>query len=424
MTTSIGVHFLSHFQQRLKSLFSHQVIKDSTLVILIQCIVILTSFTNSAILARLLDTQSFGNYQLLLAWTAVASIWGLPGMNIVVMKSTLKKYDRFYWLALRRSLFSSCIGTILVALAGLGFLFFQGDKSVFALFLLLVAVSIPLSAFQNYDSVLIGKNDFKSSRLLNLLGAILTLICTGVTALLIKEIEWVFIAYLISRLLVLAVGFFVVRRKLEDCPLDLELESNLYKQGWRQTFLAIFILATSRLDRIILGAIDPMSLGFYHVGTLIPMQIKNNAKLMLNILAIHWGLKGSAGNVNALKRHGPKMLFMGAAVVILLWIVLPFGIPAFFSNKYYPSVKVGIIYSLVLLPAFWVNIIGMENQLHSDGVFNQRSQILRHAVLTICIVTLGHFGIIWIVISHIIADYCYALWSYIYLRSRFRLQAL
>ncbi|MGR3292434.1 MAG: lipopolysaccharide biosynthesis protein [Candidatus Scalindua sp.] len=406
----------------IRRFLTHPVVKDTTWVGLVQGLVILIGFATSAIIARVLGPEGLGIYQLLLAWVAVSSIFGLPGMNVVVLKSALKNYDRFYWLALRKSLLFSGIGTILVASIGCALYLYQGAESKSAIFVLLVAASIPLSGFQNYDSVLVGKRDFRASRLLNLFGSILSLLFTGSVAWMTKQAEWTFSAYLLSRVAVLAAGFWVVQRKLNDCQVDPQMELELFVQGWRQTGLAVLALGASRLDRIVLGAMDPVLLSYYYVGTMIPLQLKNNAKLFLNILSVHWGLRSGEDNISALNRHGGKLLLLGGLMVCLMWLCLPFLIPLFFGEEYTQAVSLGMIYSIALLPMFWVNMIGQESQLQGSGAFNQKSQILRYTVLAVCIIVLSQFGVVWIVFSHLLADYSLAAWSYLYLKGKSRVQ--
>lgn len=387
------------------SILYHPVFKDTAWVAIVQGLVILIGFATSAILARVLGPQGLGDYQLLLAWVAVASIFGLPGMNVVVMKSALKNYDRFYWLALRKSLLFSGAGTILVALVGSVLYFYQGAESKTAIFFLLVAASIPLSGFQNYDSVLVGKRDFRSSRLLSLLGAILSLVFTGLAAWLTKQAEWVFTAYLLSRVVVLAAGFYVVQRKLNDCPIDHRMELELFAQGWRQTGLAVFLQVASRLDRILLGAIDPVLLGYYYIGTLIPQQVASNSKVLLSVLTARWGAKSAEDNLRAFVTHSKKLIFLGCFASLLIWGFLPFIIPVFFGEQYDSAISLGQFFSLSLIMNFWyVTYMGYE-QFQSNGMFAQNLQVVRQVVFIILIVVfIGKWQAEGVVAAYLIAN--------------------
>lgn len=395
----------------------HPVLKETAWLGLVQGMVIVIGFANSVILARFLGVQKLGDYQLLLAWLAVASVCGLPGLNMVVLKSTLKDYDSFYWVALRKSLIFSGIGTSIVSALG-AVLYLKQGQSELAIFLLLVAASIPLSGFQSYESALVGKRDFRSSRLLALAGSLLSFFLTCIAAVATQEVGLVYGAFLLSRLIVVVAGLLLVRNKLADSEKNSQFESELISQGWRQTALAVFSLLAMRLDRIVLGGMDPVLLSYYHVGTLIPAQVKNNAKIVLGILSSYWGRKNENENLRALKTHGVKLWLIGLLSVFVMWVGLPILIPLFFGAEYRESVLIGVIYSAGLLSAFWTNMIGMESQLQGDGVFNQRSQVIKYVVFAFCVLTIGRLGICWMAVSNVIAEIFLTLWSYLYLKRK------
>ncbi len=392
----------------------HPIIRESTWVALVQGLVILFAFATSAILARALGPEDLGVYQLLLVWVVVASIFGLPGMNVVVLKSALKNYDRFYWLALRKSLLFAGIGTILVVLVGGGLYLYQGDESKEAVFFLLVAGSIPLSGLQNYDSVLVGKRDFRTSRLLGLLGAILTLLLTGAAAWITKQVEWVFGAYLLSRAVVLVAGMLIVQRKLIDCPLDPQMESELFAQGWRQTGLAVFLQIASRFDRILLGALDPVLLGYYYIGTLIPQQVASNAKILLSVLTARWGAKSAKDNLDSFILHGNKLILLGCLASLVIWFVLPILIPVFFGDQYYPAISLGQLFSLSLIMSFWYTTYMGYEQFQSRGMFAQGLQVIRQVIFLILVVALiGNWQAEGVVAAHLIANAVMYLLAYL-----------
>jgi O-antigen/teichoic acid export membrane protein len=392
---------------------------------MVQGLVILFAFATSAILARVLGPEGLGVYQLLLAWVMVASVFGLPGMNVVVLKSALKNYDRFYWLALRKSLLFSGIGAILVALVGGGLYLYQGAESNAAVFFLLVACSIPLSGFQNYDSVLVGKREFRASRLLSLLGAILTLLLTGATAWITKQAEPVFGAYLLSRAIVLGVGMLVVQRKLIDCPIDPQMELELLSQGWRQTGLAVFLQIASRFDRILLGALDPVLLGIYYIGTLIPQQVATNSKVLLSVLTARWGAKNAKDNLDSFILHGNKLILIGCLASLFIWFVLPVLIPVFFGDQYYPAIHLGQFYSLSLIMSFWYATYMAYEQFQSNGMFAQSLQVIRQVIFLVLVVTLiGNWQAEGVVAAHLIANFFMYLLAYLtYAKARRRQNA-
>lgn len=388
-------------------LLTHEVLRQSGVIALAQLVVILLGFANTALLARLLDPQQLGAYQYLLTWVAVAAVCGLPGMGMPLLKSTLKNYDRFYWLAIRRSMVTAGTSALLVGIFGAFFYWRSAEWRSIGLVLLLVAASIPIAGLENYESVLIGKQDFKTSRLIQIFSSAIILIATALAAWIFSNTEYVFAAYLVSRSIVTAAAFLVVRRRLEACLADPVLDAELLSQGWRQTVLSAFILLASKLDRIVLGTLNPVLLAQYHIGTIIPVSIKNNAKLILGILGSRWGRLDARGNSEALRRYGKILIFVGIATFSVMALALPVLIPFFFGETYRTAVWIGIVFSLSLVPAYWNHMRGLEDQIQLDGKFTQVAQVVRYVAQSISVIFLVKIGTFWIALAPAIADFTF-----------------
>ncbi len=395
-------------KQSISQLLRNEVIRQSGLIVLAQFFVIVIGFANSAVLARLLGPQQFGTYQFLLTWVAVVAVCGLPGMGMPLLKSTIKSYDRFYWLATRRSMISASICALISTLIGTLFYWWGSTEwRSIGLIFLLVAASIPIAGMENYEGVLIGKQDFKTSRFLQLFASVVLLVTTVLAARIFGNAEYVYGAYLGSRFIVTAIAFVIVRSRLESSLPDPALDSELLAQGWRQTILAFFILLVSRLDRIVLGTLSPTLLAQYHIGTLIPVAIKNNAKLLLGVLGARWGRLDANGNAEAMKRYGRILLVLGIATYCVIALALPVLIPFLFGTDYQEAVWIGIIFSLSLIPAFWNHMHGLEDQIQNNGKFNQVAQIVRYCVQSISILILAKANVTWIALAPVIADFTF-----------------
>lgn len=395
----------------------HEVLRESSFIALAQALVVLLGVANSVLLARLLEPEQLGGYQFLLAWAAVAAACGLPGMAVPLLKSTLKNYDRFFWLAIRRSMLAANAGALVVGAIGAVCYWGDAEWRPVGTILLLVAASMPIAGFQNYESVLIGKASFRISRLLQLFASVSTLVATVTAAWAFKSAEHTYAAYVVSRVLVMVAALAVVRRRLQSCIADSELDAELLAQGWRQTALAFFILAASRLDRIALGTLSPALLAQYHIGTLIPISIKNNVKLLLSVLGTRWGKRDASANLSALNRRSIALWLAGLFCFLSMFVVLPFVIPMLFGEGYTEAVQLGIVFSLTLVPAFWSHMIGLQSQIQSSGKFNQISQAIRYGLSSLGILMFGQLGVEWVIGSIIVADFFFAIMSGAYLFS-------
>lgn len=388
----------------LRRFFRRKVVRESSLVAFAQFFVILLGLVNSALLARLLGSEQFGTYQFILTWVAISSVAGLPGMTLPILKGTLKNYDRFYWVATKRSIIVSSFATLLIGAAGsISYWSIEGGESI-GMIMLLVSASMPLTAFQNYESFFVGKRDFRVSRLLQILSSVVLLILTAYSSWVYGTAEAAYAAYIGSRIIITVTALFAVQRRIEDCTADPDFDRDLLSQGWRQTALGILIIFASRLDRIVLGAMSPILLAQYHVGTLLPTRLKDNVKLLLSVLGSRWGLLDSEGSISALNRNRSMLLGAGLLCFIVMALSLQFLIPMLFGNEYQDAVWIGTAFSLTVIPAFWNHMIGLHSQIQHDGRFNQTSQMIRYGFSSAGILIFGHRGVEWVIGSLVFAD--------------------
>lgn len=393
----------------------HNVVRESGYIAVSQIFVILLGFANSALLARLLGPEQFGIFQILLAWAAIGSVVGLPGMTLPILKGTLKNYDRFYWIATKRSIIVSSLGTMLIGAAGLISVYWIKEGKPTGIIMLLVAAGMPLAAFQNYESFFVGKRDFRVSRLLQIWSSAVMLILTACSSWIFDVAEATYAAAIASRILTTTIAFFAVQKRIEHCTADPEFDRNLLSQGWRQTAAGVLFIFSSRLDRIVVGAMSPALLAHYCVGILIPARVKDNTKLLLSVLGTRWGLLNTEASISALNRNG--LFLVGSGLLCFVGIALSFPtlIPILFGNEYQDAVWIGTAFSITVIPSFWNHIIGLHSQIQNNGKFNQYSQLARHIISSAGILIFGQKGIEWVLGSLILADISLTIMSGWYL---------
>ena len=391
-----------HLLDRLQQLRNSTIFKNSVLVGAVQVAVVAIGFLVNALLARVLGPEDFGNYQLLLAWLAIGAILGLPGFGVSILRAGLKDYDHFFWQALRYSLITAIAGAC--AVGAVAWVLFESRLITQSTSILvgLVAFGILSAGLQHYDNALIGKRDYKSSRLLALLGAIINLILVSAVAYTTRSAEWVFTSYLISRLIVSLVGLFLLKNRKVAGERNQAFERELLIQGTRQTAVNIFTITASRLDKIVLGSIDPIILAFYYVGTIIPMQLIANSKSILGVITAEWGAESSESNKNKLNHHGRVLFLFGLISCLALILLLPTIIPLAFGSSYLPAIEVGQWFSLIMIGSFWFAMYSAHNQFQSNGIYVQNLQIFRQAIFIILLyATVDKYGMAGVLFSQI-----------------------
>lgn len=349
-----------------RSIIKHRLFQDSIWVGFGQISTILISLISSAILARVLTVEVLGRYQLIISYLGIASIAGLPGMDIVIRRGIFKRYDNICWSAVKQGFFTSLIGAMILFLVGLLVFIKDWHKDV-GFSLMATAVLLPSRGLQKYDSVFVGKRDFFTSRTIAVISSLINLSIVATTAFLTRRLMPILCAFFFSQLLVLALGWYLAYKKLEKTGNDETFEKELLKQGWQQSFLSIVNVIGAQFDRILIGSINPANLAIYHVGQLIVRQIKNNVKTFLGVPVAHWAAESKKENYRRICTYGGLFFTIGVCFTLGIWVLSPFFIPFIFGQKYVSSVKIAQWLSISLGPLFLTPAIWAYDLYQKQG---------------------------------------------------------
>lgn len=352
------------------------VLRESAWVAVTQVLVVLIGVANNAVLARWLGAHELGQYQMLIAWLGVASILNLPGTSTSMLKATLKGQDGYVLRALQRSMWASLLGTAAL-LAVAATLYFHSTNQGAALVVAVVALGVPISAAQSYDAALVGQRRFRESRYLTLWGAVLGLLLTSAMAWFLPFGVYCFAALMLVRLVTVLPGWWVLNKRLTAQLPEAVFQRDLDQQTWRQSALGVFTLAVSQADRVLLGMLDPAMLGLYHVATYLPMRLKDQSKGLLIVLLTRWGRLSANEHHRVLRHRGWMLLAFGALVGAVLWIVLPWMVPALFGEAYAPAVPMGQWVSLMFIFKFWTMAHHFYDHTQLQGRLQIKTDVVR-----------------------------------------------
>ncbi|MBD3344923.1 MAG: oligosaccharide flippase family protein [Chitinivibrionales bacterium] len=321
--------------------------KDSLLILASQILMALFNLAASAFLARNLSMDGLGEYQLILAYLGVASIAALPGMNTAIYKSVLKGYDSIYGKAQKRVLVSVLICSGLLMTTSWIYTNVRGNFKVGQV-LFFLSLLLPATGFQKYDSVLLPKCRFVASRLISVLSSFLTAIVIGLTSFYTHDFKAVLLAFIgINGMLTIA-GHFIAKMSLGSAEPKNDEEKKIFRQGWEFSLLAVFNTIVLKIDRIILGVIDPRYLAVYYIGTIMPRIVKDNLKNIAAVPISWWGRKTPQDNIQKLLSNWYKILLFGVCLSAIIIAAAPVVLPIFFGEEYRKSVIIAQVLSLTI----------------------------------------------------------------------------
>lgn len=350
---------------------NHHMFKDGISILFSQIAIAFFALLLGAVLARTLSMEDMGHYVLILSYIAIGQITNFPAMNTIVSKSILKGYDLTYYLSIKISLLLSSVSSLLLFAAG-GLMIFNDWHEQLGFSLCIVGVFLPLMSMEKYESFFQGKRKFQLSRRIALYSSIGNLILLGGASFLTANIYAVLSAMFVSKLIVTSLGLWLVNKMIDKQPKDEVLEKKYLKQGIQLSWIYVFNAIVGQADRIILGALDPKILAVYHIGAVLPIRIKDNVKVALFVPITYWGKLSISENIERIKHHGYKFIALGCAMTLFVWIVAPFIIPFLYGEKYYESIFIAQLLSLVLPVIFWGAMVLSIDMYQGDTRFYQK----------------------------------------------------
>jgi O-antigen/teichoic acid export membrane protein len=223
----------------------------------------------SALFARVLTKEVFGQYSFLMSILGFASLTALPGMGQAVRQAVAEKKDGFFISAILATAKWSLAGSVVLVFISIYYFFNNNLNLSIAIFLSAIVFPIT-SAGSLFTAFLSGKKNF---RLASIYGTIAQFASIGATAFALWKFPnlvtiAIFSAW--STALISVVLTFLALRYAKNRKTD----NNLLKLGYHLSFSQFFTISADYLDRFLV----PIILGFtnnaiYSFAILIPMQI-------------------------------------------------------------------------------------------------------------------------------------------------------
>lgn len=346
MTLDSNLAPLNNALRKLKEKLRSHIVRESLLTGVVQVAKALTGLLLSALLSHHLSQEVFGQYQLILSYLGVATIFNLPGMSTALQRAILKDADAFIKKSLSISLAASLAGALGLFAAGQVMYLYNADLG-FALSV--TAILLPIGGLDKFDPILLGRQKFIASRVIALGTALLQTALIGGTALLTNDLQYILTAFFVSRILSVSIGWSFARKLRHGRPADPAFMNELVTQGWKLSLLGVLGQCMNYVDQIIIGALDPSALAMFHIGGLLPRRIREQLKGILVIPICCWGTESAALNIRKIKDNAVNLLLIGAVLVVGLYFVLPYCIPWLFSEKYTDAIWIGQWLSLILI---------------------------------------------------------------------------
>ena len=386
--------------------------KEVTLTVFFNIITVVFAFCFLSYLTKHLTIEDFGKYQLIVTYIVLLGVFTFSGFNMLINRSVLRGRDYHVRVLFLNSYKSSVVlFLILIFVVGVFQLFIQNEK----LELLYIAlIFIPLLSLEKYEAVLNAKQKFAKIRLLSLM----SLTChIGISLIFMQFTDqylYIFLSLFITKLFAVCAGLLYAKKLLLKEEVNYNPKDDL-KEGYRLSLLSFYNVGIGHLDKLIVGLIDYKLLAIYAIGILIPMKVKDQLKLVVNIMIQSWAKNGNEAYKAQLKKFHNLTFLLTLILAVFLAYSSSFYIPIIFSDEYLNSQN--IIWIISFSIPFTLSAFVHETFIvvFYNTVFYQRVTYSKQVVYLVSLAILApNFGTMGIAVSIlVISIYDFSI-NYIY----------
>ncbi len=354
----------------------------------------LASVVTMIAFGNLLPRETYGTYNYLLSLGATLSFLTLSGISIGVIRAVARGQEAVVPYAVRLQLRYNSLASLTIALAAL----YYGAKGngLFAVSLLILAVSIPVSAaYFTFESVLIGQKKFETLTKLTSLSTILSAVATVVTIILTDNVVTIIAVSALMLLIPNIIIYHKVAKTLSQEKPNAETIKELRGTTFHLTGAGLISSLAQYLDKIILFQVaGPAALAVYGFAIAGPEKLKGLIKNWTGIALPKLAEKSLREIRRIFYKRLASLLLLGLLLSGIYIFLAPFLFHLFLP-KYLDSIFYSQIYALglIAMPAsiYVGNIFLGQNMLRAVYIYSTGIQVLRISLF----VVLGWYWQIW-----------------------------
>ena len=290
-------------------------------------------------LTKVLPIDDFGRYQLFIAYIGIVGIFSLKGNNVVINKNLLAGKDyvfnNTFWQTYKNVI---KIFIALLTLCAVLSIFYSNEK----IHLFLIAILfLPLLGLEKYDPILYAKQKFITLRIFNLINITLYALFAIALYEYTNNYLYIFFSMFFVKAVVIWFGLRYAISLLHDNGKKYQSNSRSeLKEGYKLSLLTFYNVGVSHIDKLIIGFIDFRLLAIYSIGVLIPLRVKDQLKLVLNVLLQNWGKAGEATYASNVIKYNKYIFLLSSLLFLIITSTSYLYIPILFNENYMEGEKV------------------------------------------------------------------------------------
>ena len=320
-----------------------------------------------AVLVRVFNKESFGQYQFVVASLGTASIFALTGMQNAITQSVARGFDGTFRVSITVVFLSSLLGSLV--LVGLAIQQWYADQSALFVALLVAAGLFPFSiALQNWISYQSGKEQFRQNAIYQSIGYAASYLLTISVVLMMPAPNYL-VVILVTNGVMAIQNVWNTYRIYQTIPKDAPVEAGAITYGLKTSLYGAVNIVGNYMDKFLLFfLVSPETLAVFIIAERIPELLKNYLQAVRNVLVPEFARK-AAFTKSMDRKLNLASLLISAGVIFLALAVIPWFIPFAFTNAYDDAV----FYCQLLLGSLIVGQAATTKFTYIISQFDSRS---------------------------------------------------
>jgi O-antigen/teichoic acid export membrane protein len=312
-----------------RALLDHgaRIVKDTLWLLTINAFWIASSF----IIARILPSKTFGDFQFVLSVVMVLAICSLPGTKTAATQSIARGFDASLAECVRARVRHALAGSVLL-FAGAAVFFWRGQGELAASLLLLTLLFPLYFPLNSYCYYLSAKGRFREQAIYQNV----TTLAAGAGMVLVAVCRPGLFLLLLACLGIPSLcNLFYYLRVRRDVRPGGPRDADLLRYSWKLTLNAGIPLIAGQLDRLLMyGMLGSEALAVYAVAIMIPEQFIALGDNVSTVALPRLSKRADQPVFAALQRHLRLPSALAVAATLAGAALIPWALHAIFGGKY------------------------------------------------------------------------------------------
>ncbi len=344
--------------------------------------------------ANFIPKEIYGSYKYILSIVGIIGAFSLTGMGIPITQSVSRGIEGILKRSFRENIKWSML-MLLISLIGFIYYYIKGDTRL-AFSLLIVSATYPiLQSATFYRPFLVGKREFKTSVILEILRNIIHFILILFTILLTNNLMIIITVYSLSYTTTALLSYFFTIKKYKP---NSHINDKTLNFGKHLSLMNMLGIISKNIENVLLfHYFGASKLAIYIFATALPRQFIFIKKGLATLALPKLSNKSIPELKKILPSKALKLLFVLIPIDIAYILISPYLYIILFP-QYIESIIYSQTFSLFIL-FFPVMFFNQALLAHSKKkylyIINTTTPIVRIIVLLILLPILGIWGAIW-----------------------------